>query len=57
MDAEEPTNTLMVQASPDAAQSVARAPLCLLSGLAAHQHVRRTGSHFPSSKLLFRFTR
>jgi len=31
-------NTLMVLTNPDAAQSVVP-PLCLLSGLAAHQHV------------------
>ena len=35
-----PPNTLMVLTNPDAAQSVLR-PLCLLSGFAAHQHVRR----------------
>lgn len=32
-------NTLMVLTIPGAAQSVLR-PLCLLPGLAAHQHVR-----------------
>jgi hypothetical protein len=32
------TNPLMVLTSPDAAQRVLR-PRCLLSGLAAHQHV------------------
>ncbi len=35
---EEQPNTLMVLTNPGAAQSVLR-PLCLLSGLAAHQHV------------------
>jgi hypothetical protein len=37
------TNTLVVQTSPDAAQSVAGAPLCLLSGLAAQAHVGGMG--------------
>jgi hypothetical protein len=36
----EQPNTLMVLTNPDAAQSVLRS-LCLLSGLAAHQHVGR----------------
>ena len=36
------SNSLMVLTIPDAAQSVPVGPLCLLSGLAAHQHVRLT---------------
>lgn len=35
-------NTLMVLPIPSAAQGVLRPP-CLLSGLAAHQHVQQTG--------------
>jgi hypothetical protein len=36
---EERANTGLDLTNPDAAQSVARAPLCLLSGLAAQAHV------------------
>ena len=42
-DMEERSNTLMVLPIPDAAQGVLRPP-CLLSGLAAHQHVGHTVS-------------
>ena len=38
---EKPPNQGLDLTNPDAAQSVAGAPLCLLSGLAAQAHVRR----------------
>ncbi len=48
------TNQGLDLTNPDAAQSVADAPLCLLSGLAAQAHVRhtRTLQHFASLRPL-----
>ena len=43
LQVEQPSNQRMELTIPDAAQSVAGAPLCLLSGLAAHAHVRGIG--------------
>ena len=43
-------NTGLDLTNPDAAQSVAGAPLCLLSGLAAQAHVRRICTRASRSK-------